>query len=234
MRACMPFLLEGQSKAVAVYSFVFGVSLMIVAFPLSAKDTKMTYPPTKVDPVVETIHDIEIADPYRWLEEADNPQVRVWVEKQNNFTRSILDKLPGREKIHDRLEKLLDIGILGTPVPRKGFYFYTKREGKQNQPILYAREGLHGKDRVLLDPNLLSKDGTIALDWWYPSRDGKLVAYGLSQSGNEQSTLHVRDVATAKDRPDVIDRTRACSVAWRPNSKGFYYTRYPAAGKVPK
>src|SRR2546425_2260166 len=185
------------------------------------------YPGTKVENVIEIIHGVQIADPYRWLEEADNPQVREWVEKQNNFTRSILDKLPGREKIHGRLEKLLDIGVLGTPVPRKGFYFYTKREGKQNQPILYARQGLHGEDRVLLDPNLLSKDGTIALDWWYPSRDGKLVAYGLSQSGNEQSTLHVREVASGKDLPDVIDRTRACSVAWKPDATGFYYTRYP-------
>jgi prolyl oligopeptidase len=192
------------------------------------------YPGTKVENVIETIHGAQVADPYRWLEEADNPQVKEWVEKQNNFTRSILDKLPGREQIHERLENLLDIGILGTPVPRKGHYFYTKREGKQNQAILYVRDGLHGQDRVLVDPNLLAKDGTIALDWWYPSRDGKLIAYGLSQSGNEQSTLHVRDVATGKDLPDVIDRTRACSLAWRPESKGFYYTRYPAAGKVGK
>jgi prolyl oligopeptidase len=201
---------------------------------LLANDKKMVYPQTHVDRVVETLHGVKIADPYRWLEEADSTRVKAWVEEQNQFTRSILDKLPEREAIHQRLESLLDIGILGTPVPRKGRYFYTKREGKQNQAILYVREGLHGQDRVLIDPNLLAKDGTIALDWWYPSPDGKLVAYGLSQSGNEQSTLHVREVTTAKDRPDVIDRTRACSVAWRPNSKSFYYTRYPATGKVPK
>jgi prolyl oligopeptidase len=193
-----------------------------------------SYPPAKVDSVVDIIHGVQVADPYRWLEDAENPQVKEWVEKENQFTRSILDKLPGREQIHQRLETLLDIGVLGTPVPRKGFYFYTKREGKENQPILYVREGLHGQDRKLVDPNLLAKDGTIALDWWYPSRNGKLIAYGLSKSGDEQSTLRIKDVPSARDLPDVIDRTRACSLAWRPDSKGFYYTRYPTAGSVPK
>ena len=121
-----------------------------------------------------------------------------------------------------------------TPQPAKGKYFYTKRDGKQNQPVLYVRDGLHGKDRVLLDPNELDKEGTTALDWWYPNRDGALLAYGLSKNGSEQSTLRVRDVASGKDLPDVIERTRYCSLAWLPDGKGFYYTRYPTVGSVPK
>src|SRR5262249_25100776 len=84
------------------------------------------------------------------------------------------------------------------------------------------------------DPNPLAKDGTVTLDWWFPSKDGKLVAYGLSSSGNEQSTLRIHDVDAGKDLPDTIERTRACSVAWVPNSKGFYYTHYPKPGSVPK
>jgi prolyl oligopeptidase len=200
----------------------------------SADEKKSIYPPTKADPVVEKLHGVEITDPYRWLEDADSPAVKEWTDKQNEFTRSVLDKLPGRDKIHDRLGALLEIGSLGTPAPRKGKYFYTRRDGKQNQPILYVRDGLHGKDRVLLDPNEIDKEGTTALDWWYPSRDGALVAYGLSANGSEQSTLRVREVATGKDLPDVIERTRACSLAWRPDGKAFYYTQYPAAGSVPK
>ena len=192
------------------------------------------YPPTKVDPIVEKIHGVEVVDPYRWLEDGASPAVKEWTDQENALTRSVLDKLPERGKIHTRLEALLDIGSLSAPAPAKGKYFYTKREGKQNQPILYVREGLHGKDRVLLDVNALDKEGTTALDWWFPSDDGSLVAYGLSANGSEQSTLRVREVATGKDRADVIGRTRACSLAWTPDARGFYYTRYPAEGEVPK
>jgi prolyl oligopeptidase len=212
--------------------------LVLVLLPavLPAGEKKSSsYPPTKVDKVIDKIHGVEVADPYRWLEDAKSPEVEKWVEKQNNYTRSILDKLPGRARVRARLSELLDIGTIGTPVPAKGCYFYTKRAGKQNQPILYVRKGLKGEDRVLVDPNQLAKDGTVALDWWFPSRDGALVAYGLSKDGNEQSTLRVRDVATGKDLPeDVIERTRACSVAWLPDRTGFYYTRYPAPGSVAK
>jgi prolyl oligopeptidase len=202
---------------------------------LSARDNKaIHYPPTRTEKVVDKLHGVEVADPYRWLENADSAEVKEWVEKQNELTRSVLDKLPGRDKIRARLSELMDIGTLGTPRPARGRYFYTKREGKQNQPILYVRQGLRGKDRVLVDPNTLAKEGTVALDWWYPSRDGKLLAYGLSKNGSEQSTLYVLDVDAGKKFPDVIERTRYASVAWLPDGKGFYYTRYPAVGSVPK
>jgi prolyl oligopeptidase len=207
---------------------------MIPAPMLHAREKKASpYPPSKTDQAVDKLHGIEIADPYRWLEDAGSPEVKEWVEKQNAYTRSVLDKLPSRDKIRARLSELLDIGTIGTPVPVRGRYFYTKREGKQNQPVLYVREGLVGKDRALVDPNQLAPDGTVALDWWYPSREGKLLAYGVSKNGSELSTLHVRDVDTGKDLPDQIDRTRACSVAWLPDGKSFYCTRYPAPGSVP-
>jgi prolyl oligopeptidase len=199
----------------------------------AADAPKPHYPPTRVEPVTETVHGVTVVDPYRWLEDGDGPAVKAWTERQNAFTRSVLDKLPGREAVRERLNALLDVGTITPPTPRKGRYFYTKREGKQNQAVLYVREGVTGADRTLIDPNTLAADGTVALDWWYPSRDGKLLAYGLSVGGSEQSTLHVRDVATGKDLPDVIERTRACSVAWVPDGSGFYYTRYPAPGGVP-
>ena len=112
------------------------------------------------------------------------------------------------------------------------YYFHTRREGKQNQPVLYVRKGVEGKDEVLVDANQLSRDGTVALDWWQTSHDGKYVAYGTSESGSEMSTLHVIETATKKLLPDTIERTRAASIAWKPDDSGFYYTRYPKKGDV--
>src|SRR5262245_63611873 len=101
-------------------------------------------PPSRTENVVDTLHGVAVADPYRWLEDAKSAEVQAWTEKQNAYTRSVLDKLPGREKIHERLGQLLDIGSLGTPVPAGGRVFYTKRDGKQNQPILYVRDDADG------------------------------------------------------------------------------------------
>ena len=150
------------------------------------------------------------------------------------YTRSVLDPLPGREKIHQRLSELLTIGNITAPQPGGPYYFYTRREGMQNQPVLYVREGLDGKDRVLVDANQMASDGTVALDWWTPTHDGKYVAYGTSPSGSEMSTLRVIETATGKLLPDTIDRTRAASIAWKLDNSGFYYTRYPRKGEVPE
>jgi prolyl oligopeptidase len=198
------------------------------------QDKPPPYPLTRTASDVDTLHGVEVPDPYRWLEDADSPEVRTWVERQNVCTRSVLDRLPDRAKIHARLDTLLQIGSIGTPAPRRGRYFYTRRDGTQEQAVLYVRDGLRGADRALVDPNGLAADGSVALDWWHPSRDGRLLVYGLSQHGDEQSVLYVLDVATGRHLPDVIKRTRACSIAWLPDATGFYYTRYPAPGSVPK
>src|SRR5262249_4237233 len=179
-------------------------SLAFAPLPPAAEPAGMLYPATPRKQVIEKIHGVEITDPYRWLEATDAPEVRAWVERQNAFTQQVLGAIPDRQEIRARLDKLLDIGTISAPTVRKGFYFHTRRQGKQNQAVLYVRQGVGGEDRVLLDPNALSADGTIALDWWYPSRDGKLLAYGLSASGSEKSVLHVRDVLTGKDLPDKI------------------------------
>jgi prolyl oligopeptidase len=194
-------------------------------------------PATRIENVVETIHGVEVRDPYRWLENGDAPEVKAWTQAQNRYLRERLDAVPGRAFIEERLWRWQETGSLGTPVVRthgrKVRLFYTRRDGQQNQPVLYVRAGRGGKDRVLLDVNQLSTDGTAALDWWYPSEDGALLAYGVSTSGDESSTLRVREVTTGRDRPDTIPRTRACSLAWLPDGSGFYYTRYPSPGEVP-
>ncbi|HMH05628.1 MAG TPA: hypothetical protein VK579_03005, partial [Terriglobales bacterium] len=165
-------------------------------------------PKAKVDIVEETIHGHKIADPYRWLEDASSADSQEYVRAELAYTRGILDPLPGREQIHQRLGQLLSIGNISTPQIGGPYYFYTRREGMQNQPVLLVRESIHGKDRTLVDANQLAADGTVALDWWFPSDDGKYMAYGTSASGSEISTLHVIETATGKLLPDTIEHTR--------------------------
>jgi len=195
--------------------------------------TELRYPPTRTVDAVDDWHGERIPDPYRWLENADDSETVEWIARQNEVTEQWLAAQPGREQIGRRLRELLTIGVLGVPTPVRGRYFYLRRDGDQNHPVLYVREGVQGRDRALLDPNAIDPSGATALDWYYPSHDGRLLAYGLSENGSEQSVLHVRDVATGDDLPDRIARTRAASLAWLPDSSGFYYTRYPAPGEVP-
>ena len=190
-------------------------------------------PSTRSDSTVETIFGEKVEDPYRWLENAESEETKLWVEEQNRYTRSILDSLPGRNQIKTRLEQLLSIGQIGTPQVYRGRLFYTKREGKENQPILYLREGINGPEKVLVDPNALSREGLVSLDWWFPSDDGTLLAYGLSTDGSEQSTLYVLNTQTGEKLKDAISRTRYTAIAWKKDKSGFYYTRYPAPGTVP-
>jgi prolyl oligopeptidase len=195
-------------------------------------------PKAKIAPVEDTVLDHKIIDRYRYLENPDDPDTKLFVEQELAYTRSILDPLPGCDKIKARLSQLLEIGTVGVPQMGGKYYFYTRREGNQNQPILYIREGLNSalneKDRVLVDVSKLAADGTIALDWWHASEDGKYVAYGTSPSGSEQSTLHIIEAATGKLLPDSIERTSAVSLAWKSDNSGFFYTRYPKKGDVPE
>jgi prolyl oligopeptidase len=193
-----------------------------------------TYPETPAYDTNEVLHGETIADPYRWLEDGDAPATRLWTDQQNALTESYLSAAPAREQIRRRLGELLSIGVLGTPTPVRGRYFYVRRDGRQNQPVLYWREGLDGADRVAVDPNQLNPTGTTALDWYYPSEDGRLLAYGLSENGNEDSVLHLLELDTGRQLPDRIGRMRAASLAWLPDGSAFYYTRYPAPDEVPE
>jgi len=183
--------------------------------------------------VEETIHGRRIVDPYRWLENASNPATEQYVREELAYTRSVLDPLPGRDEIRQRITQLASIGTISAPQPAGTSYFYTRREGTQNQPILLVREGLRGKDRALVDVNQMAVDGTVALDWWFPSEDGKYLVYGTSASGSEESILHVMVCASGKILPDTIEGTRFASIAWKKDNSGFFYTRHPKKGEVP-
>ncbi len=183
--------------------------------------------------VVDTVHGVAIADPYRWLEDGASQETRAWTAAQNARTDAVLGAFPGRRVLEARLRDLLGAGTVQQPAVRGDRYFYLKREGEQAQPSLRRRDGLDGEERVVVDPNVLGSGGLTALDWWEPSPEGHLVAYGTSNNGDEWSTLRVVDVDTGDHLPDTIDRTRYSSIAWLPGGDGFYYTRYPAPGSVP-
>lgn len=232
-----PLIHEVFMRLFVCLVFVVISTLMIAQnqkFAPNEPSSKVTPPPkARVDVVVDDYHGHKIGDPYRWLEDAHSSETQQFVAEQNTYSQQMLDAIPGREKLRSRLEQLLSIGRIEAPEPAGNYYFYEKREGQQNQPIIYVREGLNGKDRALIDVNSLAPDGTIALDWWYPSHDGKYVAYGTSPNGSEISTLQIIETATGKLLPEKIWRTRAASLAWLPDNSGFYYTRYPRPGDVP-
>jgi prolyl oligopeptidase len=235
-------MLGGSRLPVVFLILLSGVLTMVFAEDSSAPDSTTPSipsgpPKAKVEPVEDTVQGHKIVDRYRYLENPNDPDTKLYVERELSYTRSILDPLPGRDKINARLSQLLEIGTVGAPQMGGKYYFHTRREGNQNQPVLYVREGLNGalndKDRTLVDVNKMSSDGTVALDWWFASDDGKYIAYGISQSGSEESTLHIVESATGKVLPDTIDRTRFASVAWMKDSSAFYYTRHPRKGEVP-
>lgn len=190
-------------------------------------------PKAKFETVIDNYHGRQVTDPYRWLEDSSAPETQQFIAAQNAYTRSVLENVPGREELRRRVERLLTIGRVASPRIGGKNYFYERRDGRQNQAVVYVRQGRQGEDHPLIDVNALAPDGTIALDWWYPSKDGKYVAFGTSLNGSELSTLQVIETATGKQLAGKIERTRAASVAWLPDSSGFYYTRYPWLGDAP-
>jgi prolyl oligopeptidase len=217
-----------------IFVMASGSLLLLAAAVYAAGDAKAPAGPPQAEkrPLEETFHGTKIVDNYRWLEDEKSDATQKWVAEEMAYSRGVLDPLPGRQSIQKRLTELLSIGSLGAPQIGGKYYFYTRREGMQNQPILYVREGADGKDRVLVDANQLAADGTVALDWYEPSENGKYLVYGTSPSGSEMSTLHILETKTGNALPDTIERTRACSIAWTLNNAGFYYTRYPKKGDV--
>ncbi|MGI8588002.1 MAG: prolyl oligopeptidase family serine peptidase [Chloroflexia bacterium] len=191
-----------------------------------------TMPPSRQEPVEEVLHGRTNRDPYRWLEDETSPEVQAWVAAQNEYAEAELAARPERAVIRARMAEMLAIGSVTPPVQKADRYFYTRREGTEDQPILYLREGPAGPERVLLDPNATGGSHTVALDWWYPSEDGRLLAYGYSDQGDEKSTLYLLDVDGGELLPDRIPHTRYASVAWEEDSRGFYYTRNPSLGSV--
>ncbi|HCX27941.1 MAG TPA: hypothetical protein DHI91_02260, partial [Candidatus Portnoybacteria bacterium] len=192
------------------------------------------YPKTRIDPVVEKMHGRTIIDNYRWLEDGKKQEVKNWARIQNDFTEKTLKKISGRKRLQKELLNYMRAGWQGSPLPVRGIYFWSQQKAGQNQPVIYFKKGLSGRPSVLIDPNKLTKQGIVSVDYWRVSPEGTYVAYGLSCGGDENSTLYIKKVKTGRILKDTIKNARWAIVSWLPDESGFFYVREPAAGSVPK
>ncbi|MBO1070215.1 MAG: S9 family peptidase [Dolichospermum sp. DEX189] len=186
----------------------------------------LTYPTVSKSEQVDNYHGMAIADPYRALEDPDTEATKAWVEAQNQVTFSYLNEIPAREKIKQRLTKLWDYEKYGTPFKEGESYFYFKNDGLQNQSVLYTLPTLDAEPRIVLDPNQLSEDGTIALSGISISENGQLLAYGLSSSGSDWQEWKVRNIATGEDLQDHLQWIKFSGASWTHDHQGFFYSRY--------
>jgi prolyl oligopeptidase len=212
--------------------FTFLVAFLTVAATAQApKPTALSGPPkTEVKEVKETIHGVEIVDPYRWLEDQNSPETRAWIGAENAYTESVLSKLPGRDQLHDKLSGFLKIDSMGFPTVRKGRYFFSKRRADQDQSVMYMRRGITGQDEVLVDPLPMSPDHTITVGLADLTNDGTLIAYFTRQGGEDEETYHLLNVDTKKELPDKFPRARYSGFSILPDKSGIYYTKIVAEG----
>ena len=185
-----------------------------------------SYPVARKGDQIDDYHGVKVADPYRWLEDLDSPETRAWVDAENKLTFGFLESISGRTAIKDRLTKLWNYEKYGIPFKEGNRYFYTRNSGLQNQAVLYTVTALDAQPQMVLDPNTLSADGTVAVSGLEVSPDGKLLAYSLSASGSDWQEWKVRDVATSKDLPDHLKWVKFSGVSWTRDGKGFFYSRY--------
>ena len=200
---------------------------LIAALGHTVAGATWNYPAAKKTDQIDDYFGTKIADPYRALEELDSPETKAWVQAENELTDSVVGAMPERAAVRQRLTELWNYARVGVPFREANWYFFTKNDGLQNQSPLYVQEGLKGKPRVLIDPNTLAADGTVALTSPSASSDGKYLAYGLARAGSDWTEFRVRDVATGKDVADEIKWVKFSGVSWTEDSKGFFYARYP-------
>jgi prolyl oligopeptidase len=199
--------------------------------PAAAQTTRVQYPSTRTVDTVTDYHGTRVADPYRWLEAIDGPDVADWVKAQNAVTMPYLAALPARDAFKERITRLYDYARTGVPFWEGGRWFYTKNSGLQRQNVWYTRRTLEGAEQIVLDPNALSPDGSVALSGFSPSPDGKWLAYGQSEGGSDWVTFYVRNLATGKSTADTVRWAKFTGASWTKDGKGFFYSRYPEPPK---
>jgi len=210
---------------------------VLIAMFLAANvfaQNKIEYPKTKKVEQTDEYHGTRISDPYRWLEDDNSAETKVWVEAQNRITFGYLNQIPQRETLKKRLTELWNYERYSAPFKRGNRYFYSKNDGLQNQSVWYVADSVSDKGRVLLDPNKLSADGTVALSGLAISDDGKLMAYGLASSGSDWQEWRFKEVETGKDLPDVLKNIKFSGASWTIDGKGVFYSRYPEADEKSK
>ena len=188
---------------------------------------RIPVPRTTRGDVVDVYHDVNVADPYRWFEDAGAQTTKDWVSAQNALAQPYLEALPQRAWLGNRLKQLWTYERFGVPQREGGNYFYLRNDGTQDQSVLYVADGLNATPRVLVDPNGKREDATIALSQWSPSPDGKLVAYALSDGGTDWNIWHFRRVDDGTDLPVTLKFSKFWPMTWARDSSGVYYSRYP-------
>ena len=201
--------------------------------PAEVQTVGLIYPQARRDSIVDVYHGIEVLDPYRWLEDADAPETQSWVAKQNKLTSDFLAAVPVREKIKTRLTDLLNYPRYSTPYKQGGRYFFWMNDGLQNQSVLYVRQTLESEPNVVINPHLLSEDGTVAVTTTAVSEDGTLLAYAISRSGSDWQEIKIRTIDSGQDYEETLQWCRLTSIAWKHDNTGFFYTRFPDPNTVP-
>ncbi|HYS59317.1 MAG TPA: prolyl oligopeptidase family serine peptidase, partial [Gemmatimonadales bacterium] len=204
---------------------LFLTGMFTSAVPAPAQT--LQYPAARKSDVVDDYHGTRVPDPYRWLEDPDSPESRAWIEAQNRLTAAYLAEIPARDTIRQRLTKLWNYPKYGAPFRKAGRYFFLKNDGLQNQSVLYKQASLEATPETLLDPNILSEDGTVALSTLAVADNGRLLAYGTAASGSDWEEFRVRDVVTARDLPDHLKWIKFSGASWTKDGAGFFYSRYP-------
>ena len=185
----------------------------------------MVYPDTRRGDVVDQYGASRIADPYRWLEDLDSPEVAAWVAAQNAVTAAHLHTLPLRDRLKQRLTELWDYPRTGLPVVESGRLFYSKNSGLQRQAPVYMRSGVFDPPSMVLDPNALSPDGSTSLAQYTPSPDAKMLAYAVAEGGADWETVRIRSIASGNDLADTLSWIRFSDLSWTHDSQGFFYSR---------
>lgn len=207
--------------------------LLLLAFLMwqCKSEIRLEYPETRIDEVVDNYFGVEVADPFRWLEDDNSEETKAWVKAQNAVTFGYLEQIPFRQKINERLSELWNYERYTTPWRKGNYYFYYRNDGTQNQSVLYVREGIDGKPRVLLDPNKMSAEGVISISRVSVSSDAKYLAYSISKGGSDWNEIFVMEIASGKLLDDHIRWVKFSGISWEGN--GFYYSRYdePAPGE---
>jgi prolyl oligopeptidase len=191
------------------------------------------YPESPRADVVDVYHGVPVPDPYRWLEEMDSPRTLAWVDAQNEMTFAHLATIEQRDSLRYRIEELWDFPRESAPVRRGDWYFFSRNDGLQPQPVLYKRPVEGGGESVVLDPNTLSEDGTLAIMSQSFTADGSLLAYSLAEAGSDWQTGRVLDTASGEVRTDELQWIKFTPFAWTPQQDAFFYSRYPAPGEIP-
>jgi prolyl oligopeptidase len=221
-------------KTFASLALVFSAALAPDRVAMAQQQQgRLVYPPTKAVGQVDDYFGRKVADPYRWMEELNAPDVAQWVKAENAITEQYLGSLPMRDRFRSRITELWNYPKVGLPFREAGKLFYTKNSGLQRQSVWYSRANPDAPEIVVIDPNVLSPDGSVALSLFVPSPDGRHFAYGLSPGGSDWSTVYVRDLATGKQLADTVRWLKFSGVSWTKDGGGFFYSRFPtpAAGK---